>query len=109
MIEAVTATGDALNPGVIFRGKELQKQWFLDQFRREVPGWRFITSPNGWTNNNIGVEWLEGVFLPQMNTRRKDESEAILLILDGHFSHTSVRILSRYLRAEAEKTNQRTG
>lgn len=95
MIESITATGEVLEPGIIFKGKELQQQWFIDQFHQLVPKWRWITSPNGWTNNQIGVAWLEQVFLPQMNNRREDDSEAILLILDGHFSHTSVGAKAR--------------
>jgi hypothetical protein len=77
IIEAITATGEALFPGVIFKGKDLQTQWFIEEFRRQVPNWHFITSPNGWTNNEIGVNWLLRVFIPQMNTRRKDDSEVI--------------------------------
>ncbi|KAL2888945.1 hypothetical protein HOO65_030446 [Ceratocystis lukuohia] len=63
-IEAVTADGRALTPGIIFKGKELQRQWFLDEFRK-IADWHFITSPNGWTDDHIGVEWLERVYLPQ--------------------------------------------
>jgi hypothetical protein len=48
-IEAVTAIGRALTPGIIFKGKELQAQWFLDEFKQSA-NWYFITSPNGWTN-----------------------------------------------------------
>ncbi|KAJ0133719.1 hypothetical protein HZ326_23224 [Fusarium oxysporum f. sp. albedinis] len=33
-IEAVTADGRALIPGIIFKGKELQKQWFLEEFKK---------------------------------------------------------------------------
>ena len=47
MIEAITATGEALNLGIIFKGKELQAQWFIDEFKKTCPSWRFITSPNG--------------------------------------------------------------
>jgi hypothetical protein len=95
MIESITATGEVLNPGIIFKGKELQEQWFIEQFRQSVPSWHFITSPNGWTNNQIGVAWLQQVFLPQMNNRREDDLDAILLILDGHFSHTTVGVKAR--------------
>lgn len=49
-----------------------------------------MTSPNGLTSNEIGIAWLEQVLIPQMATRRKDESNAVLLILDGHRWHTSV-------------------
>ncbi|KAJ4213880.1 hypothetical protein NW760_15504 [Fusarium oxysporum] len=85
-IEAVTADGRALVPGIIFKGKELQKQWFLDEFK-QIADWYYITSPNGWTDDHIGIEWLESVYLPQ--TTPADESDARLIILDGHGSHAT--------------------
>ncbi|RKK06589.1 hypothetical protein BFJ65_g18487 [Fusarium oxysporum f. sp. cepae] len=85
-IEAITADGRALTPGIIFKGKELQKQWFLEEFRK-IADWNYITSPNGWTDNHIAVEWLERVYLPQ--TQPADESDARLIILDGHGSHAT--------------------
>ncbi|KAM4061367.1 DDE superfamily endonuclease [Hirsutella rhossiliensis] len=39
-------------------GKELQKQWFLTEFGK-IADWHYITSPNGWTDNHIAIEWLE--------------------------------------------------
>ncbi|KAJ3453418.1 hypothetical protein MRS44_017665 [Fusarium solani] len=69
-IEAVTADGRLLKPGIIFKGKELQQQWFIDELRG---------SPT--------VEWLKDVYLPQ--TQPADESDARLIILDGHGSHAS--------------------
>jgi hypothetical protein len=89
-IEAVTADGRSLTPGIIFKGKELQKQWFLNEFFK-IANWHYITSPNGWTDNHIAVEWLETVYLPQ--TQPTDESDARLIILDGHGSHATVCIL----------------
>ncbi|KAJ3455352.1 hypothetical protein MRS44_013952 [Fusarium solani] len=83
-IEAVTATGRALKPGIIFKGKELQKQWCLDEFKL-IADWYYITSPNGWTDNHIALEWLKDVYLPQ--TEPRDASDARLIILDGHGSH----------------------
>ncbi|KAF4950245.1 hypothetical protein FSARC_13262 [Fusarium sarcochroum] len=85
-IEAVTADGRALVPGIIFKGKELQKQWFLEEFK-QIADWYYITSPNGWTDDHIGIEWLERVYLPQ-NTPA-DESDARLIIVDGHGSHAT--------------------
>ncbi|KAJ0127068.1 hypothetical protein HZ326_29826 [Fusarium oxysporum f. sp. albedinis] len=89
-IEAVTATGRALKPGIIFKGKELQKQWFLNEFEL-IADWHYITSPNGWTDNHIALEWLKDVYLPQ--TEPRDASDARLIILDGHGSHAQVRLL----------------
>ncbi|KAH7464223.1 hypothetical protein FOMA001_g17814 [Fusarium oxysporum f. sp. matthiolae] len=85
-IEAVTADGRALVPGIIFKGKELQKQWFLDEFK-QIADWYYITSPNGWTDDHIGIEWLERVYLPQ--TTPADELDARLITLDGHGSHAT--------------------
>ncbi|KAF6528518.1 hypothetical protein HZS61_008820 [Fusarium oxysporum f. sp. conglutinans] len=62
-IEAVTATGRLLKPGIIFKGKELQQQWFIDELK-EVADWYYITSDNGWTDNHIAIEWLREVYLP---------------------------------------------
>ena len=56
-IEAVTTTRRALKPGIIFKGKNLQQQWFLQEFQK-IADWFFITSPNGWTDNYIAEEWL---------------------------------------------------
>ncbi|KAM5529592.1 transposase [Fusarium oxysporum f. sp. phaseoli] len=83
-IEAITADGRVLVTGIIFKGKELQKQWFLDEFK-QIADWYYITSPNGWTDDHIGIEWLERVYLPQ--TTPADESDARLIILDGQGSH----------------------
>jgi hypothetical protein len=88
-LEAVTATGRLLKPGIIFKGKELQQQWFIEELK-EVADWYYITSDNGWTDNHIAVEWLKEVYLPQ--TQPEDESDPRLIILDGHRSHVSVRI-----------------
>ncbi|KAF6525725.1 hypothetical protein HZS61_011740 [Fusarium oxysporum f. sp. conglutinans] len=88
-IEAVTADGRLLKPGIIFKGKELQQQWFIDEFRK-IADWYYITSDNGWTDNHIAVEWLKEAYLPQ--TQPADESDARLIILDGHGSHVSVGV-----------------
>ena len=88
IIEAITADGRVLSPGVIFKGKELQAQWFTDEIRRICPNWYAIASPNGWTSDHIGHSWLEDVYLPQ--TTPEDPSDARLIILDGHGSHATV-------------------
>lgn len=87
-VECISASGRALRPGIIFKGKELQKQWFLQEFRR-IADWYFITSENGWTDNAIGLSWLQDVFQPQ--TAPSDPSDVRLIILDGHRSYASVR------------------
>lgn len=88
-IEAVTADGCLLKLGIIFKGKELQQQWFINEFKK-IADWYYITSNNGWTDNYIAVDWLKEVYLPQ--TQPADESDTRLIILDGYGSHVSVSI-----------------
>ena len=48
----MSATGACLPPLIIFRGKTIQQQWFLDSLG-EYKSWKFTTSPNGWTLHDI--------------------------------------------------------
>jgi hypothetical protein len=63
-IECVSATGNALPPLVIFKGKSVQQQWFpsnTDQYKE----WQFIAADNAWTSISTAIEWLQKVFIPQ--------------------------------------------
>ncbi|OQE41382.1 hypothetical protein PENCOP_c005G01271 [Penicillium coprophilum] len=60
IIECTNAAGWALPPCVIFKGKVFIESWF-----DSLPGdWRFKVSPNGWTSDEIGLRWLEKLFIP---------------------------------------------
>ncbi|KAM5528247.1 transposase [Fusarium oxysporum f. sp. phaseoli] len=71
-LEAVTATGRLLKPGIIFKGKELQQQWFIEELK-EIADWYYITSDNGWTTtisqlsgsekSHVSDEWMAMCFL----------------------------------------------
>lgn len=87
IIECISALGVALDPLVIFKAKSIQEQWFKKEFLTRHPGWHVTFSENGWTSNDIAVEWLQKVFLPQ--TEPDNPSDARLLIVDGHGSHSS--------------------
>jgi hypothetical protein len=47
--------------------------------------WRIKISKNGWTTDQIGLRWLQKVFIPA--TTGCTTSRYQLLILDGHGSH----------------------
>lgn len=80
-IETINASGWVLPPVIIFKGKVLIKGWFDD-----LPyDWRFETSPNGWTTDEIGLRWLQKHFIPATTSRTHGKYR--LLILDGHGSH----------------------
>jgi hypothetical protein len=80
-IESICADGYSLPPCVIFKGKVYQASWF-----ENLPkDWRFEVSDNGWTTDEIGLRWLQKLFIPSTNSRVRGRFR--LLILDGHGSH----------------------
>jgi hypothetical protein len=80
-IEAICADGYSLPPCVIFKGKVAIAGWF-DSLPKD---WRFEVSKNGWTTDEIGLRWLQKLFIPLTNSRVRGRFR--LLILDGHGSH----------------------
>ncbi|SPO22558.1 related to transposase [Ustilago trichophora] len=87
VIECIGSAGQVLPPLIITKGRV---HTVGEQQRMEnVPAtWRFAKSNNGWTNNEIAVQWVETIFDP--STTPLPSSAWRLLILDGHGSHTSV-------------------
>jgi hypothetical protein len=80
-IESINASGWALPPTLIFKGKLYNQAWFKD-----LPqDWRFEVSQNGWTSDEIGLRWLQKQFIPLTNHRTRGIYR--LLVLDGHGSH----------------------
>jgi 4-hydroxybenzoate polyprenyltransferase len=82
-VECISATGHALEPLIIFKGKSVQQQWFPNELK-SLKDWEFTATGRGWTTDNTAVKWLQKIFLPRTAT-----SDPRLLILDGHGSHTT--------------------
>jgi len=53
------------------------------------PEKNFAYSPNGWTDNKLGLEWLRH-FDKHTRDRQGGNSHPCLLILDGHHSHINL-------------------
>ena len=83
-IECISATGVAVSPLVIFKGKSIQAQWYPTDLR-SFKGWHWTYSDNGWTNDDTAAEWLRKMYLP--GSMPKDPKDWRLLVLDGHGSH----------------------
>ncbi len=83
IIECISATGVALPPLVIFKGKNVQQQWFPTDLS-PFDNWQFHATENGWTNNQTAIEWLKKVFIPYTQPLTPEKR---LLVLDGHGSH----------------------
>lgn len=66
---------------MIFKGKVFIESWG-DQL---TDNWYLQKSNNGWTSDEIGLDWLQKVFLPSTFSRIKGKFR--LLVLNGHGSH----------------------
>ena len=61
-IESIRVCGEALPPYIIFKAKTFTKSWLDDS---SVPiGSRIEISQNGWTAHEIGLRWLQTLFIP---------------------------------------------
>jgi hypothetical protein len=92
IIEAVSATGNKVRPAVIFKGVHLQTNWFDAQLTADF---HYCTSKNAWTSNEIAVNWLTRIFIPET---ARDPPKPRILILDGHKSHISIEFQYEYFK-----------
>jgi DDE superfamily endonuclease/Tc5 transposase DNA-binding domain len=93
LLACICADGSALPPAILFAAanKAIQSAWVedIEAIQHQV----FISSsPNGWTNNDIGLAWLEQVF--NRYTKVKAKRSWRLLILDGHGSHITMDFIN---------------
>ena len=92
VVACICADGKPLSPTLIFQGANgaIQSSWVeaISEGEHSV----FVTSsPSGWTNNDIGLAWLKGVF--ERETRRYASTRYRLLLLDGHGSHVTIEFI----------------
>jgi DDE superfamily endonuclease len=57
VIQAVNALGWSVPPFVVIKGKYILLSWY-NEFKL-LKGWRLSVSDNGWTTNQIGLEWIK--------------------------------------------------
>jgi len=82
-IECVCFNDNVLSPHFIFKGKGIQQAW-LDSIKDDTTV--LSVSENGWTINELGLQWLEAF---DLHTTAQTWETYWLLILDGHESHVS--------------------
>jgi hypothetical protein len=88
----ICGDGSSLPPGLLFASanSSIQSSW-VEGIQAGKHNAFISSSPNGWSNNDIGLAWLEQVF--DRYTREKAEKDRRawrLLILDGHGSHVTM-------------------
>lgn len=79
------ADGTSLPPLIVFKGKRLQSTWRPTDGKDVLPGTQYAVTEQGWMNTTVFEEYFEN-FVEQV----KDKGP-ILVILDGHLSHTSLK------------------
>jgi hypothetical protein len=65
--ECVSATGRKLGSWIIFKGKKILQKWHtkMRDLGLQDSGYHICTSENGWTDNELGLAYLEKHFDPQ--------------------------------------------
>lgn len=82
LLACVCADGSTLPPSLIYQSAagSIQSSWVIDVKPGEHSA-HVTSSPSGWTNNDIGLAWLEQVF--NRYTKKKAGRAYRLLIVDG--------------------------
>ena len=90
LIAAICADGSTLPPSLIYQGRshDLQDTW-LDEFDTTAHRAFFACSKNGWSDDNLGLNWLQQVF-DRTTKEKASVRERRLLIVDGHSSHVNL-------------------
>ena len=93
LLACVCADGSALPPGIIYKAADdgIQSNWVEDIRAGETTA-HVTSSPTGWTNDDIGLAWLEQVF--DRYTKKKARQSYRLLIVDGHGSHLTMDFIN---------------
>jgi hypothetical protein len=85
VIQGINTAGWAIPPFLIFAGQYHLSAWYKEE---DIPrNWAIAVSNNGWTTNELGVEWLKHFI---KHTDGKVVGTRRLLILDGHESYYSL-------------------
>ena len=84
VIQAVNSMGYAVPPYIIVAGKNHLDSWYDES--DFPPYWRTGVSQNGWTTNELGLDWIRHF---EKSTSLRKLGVYRLLVLDGHESHHS--------------------
>jgi DDE superfamily endonuclease/Tc5 transposase DNA-binding domain len=93
LIASICADGSHLPPALIYQGEsyDLQDTW-LDEFDHSAHHAFFAWSKNGWSDDTLGLDWLQRVF-DQSTKGKTSVRDRRLLIVDGHNSHVNLSFI----------------
>ncbi|KAJ8112323.1 hypothetical protein OPT61_g5283 [Boeremia exigua] len=86
VIQGINAKGWAIPPFIIFKARHHLTGWYKEE---DLPqDWVIGVSSNGWTTNELGLEWLKHF---DRHTKERTVGTYRLLVIDGHESHESLQ------------------
>jgi len=87
-LACISAIGKWIPPLLVYKGDsgDLISTW-VDEVTTDSQA-HFTVSSNGWSNNKIGLMWLQKVF--ERYTKLARATQKRLLIVDGHSSHVNM-------------------
>jgi DDE superfamily endonuclease/helix-turn-helix, Psq domain/Tc5 transposase DNA-binding domain len=88
VIESISGSGETLPSFIIFKAVYQQSSWFQ---QLDTQSAKIATSSKGWTDNHLGLLWLQQHF--EVETAKRQLGEYRLLILDGHESHCTLEFI----------------
>lgn len=93
ILATICADGTAIPPVIIYAAKSgnLQNNWLQDFDVKEHDCF-FASSPSGWTNHELGFEYLTKIF--NRHTKDKARCNWRLLFVDSHGSDLNMRFLN---------------
>jgi DDE superfamily endonuclease/Tc5 transposase-like DNA-binding protein len=91
LIESFCADGSALPPLVIWKGKQHQSNWYKTDDKGDRKGWTYAFSDNGWTDNDLGYEYIQA--FDRATASKSPANEHRLVIMDNHGSHVTWRFI----------------
>jgi hypothetical protein len=91
ILACICADGTALEPGLVYQSDtpNVLSSW-VEDISQEQPAF-VAASTSGWTNNDLGLQWLVQVF--DRLTKWKSRLAWRLLYVDGHASHVTLDFL----------------
>ncbi|KAF2182033.1 DDE-domain-containing protein [Zopfia rhizophila CBS 207.26] len=95
LLASICADGSYLPPALIYQGEsgDVQNSWLQDYEPSSQEAF-FTASPTGWTNDNLGFEWLTKVFDRHTKAKARHGRDWRLLIVDGHGSHVNMTFIN---------------
>jgi hypothetical protein len=91
-LACISAFGKSIPPILVYKGlsNDLRDTWVKDVDKDA--GVHFASTKNRWSNNALGLHWLQKHF--KQFTKPKGDCIRRLLLVDGHSSHVNIEFIN---------------